>query len=203
MHTALCTFDTREQAERARDQLLGAGYARHDLHIEHRHGTAATDDANSRWDGMEREIAVDTDVLESFGRFFVSLLGKDHADRYAQHVERGAYVVVVDAGDELQAQRASTLLHEMQGSDLNVVHRQAQRPLRDIVGERQAGSGTAGMVERSREPYEGRGSVAGSASPGDRALASHTVSPRTGPELRDPEVEHAPGLRYADKDKPL
>ena len=56
MHTAICAFDTREQAEQARDGLLRAGFARHDLHIEHQHASSEGD-ANSSWDGMEREIA--------------------------------------------------------------------------------------------------------------------------------------------------
>jgi len=34
-------------------------------------------------------------------------------------------------------------------------------------------------------------------------MASNVVSPSTGPDLREPEIERAPGLRYADKDKPL
>ena len=55
-------------------------------------------------------------------------------------------------------------------------------------------------MERSSEVYEATG-----ATPlqRERAAASNAFSAGTGPELRDPEVEHAPGLRYADKDKPL
>lgn len=201
MHTAICAFDTREQAEQARDSLLRAGFARQDLHIEHKH-VAAEGDANSTWDGMEREIAVDPDVLASFGRFFASLLGRDHpahGDTYAKHVERGSYVLVVDADDETAARRAEAALRDLRASDLNVLHRPAQRPLRDLVGMRRE-AGTAGMVQRSRDIYEGAAPVN---TERERATASHIVSPRTGPELRDPDVEHAPGLRYADKDKPL
>jgi hypothetical protein len=29
------------------------------------------------------------------------------------------------------------------------------------------------------------------------------LSPTTGPDLRDPDLDRAPGLRYADKDRPL
>jgi hypothetical protein len=206
MHTAICAFDTREQAERARDGLLRAGFARHDLHIEHKEAAGEQEDANSTWDGMEREIAVDPEVLSSFGRFFARLLGRDHSsghvDTYAQHVERGAFVLVVDADNEAEARRAEAALRDLQAGELNVVHRPAKPPLRDLVGRRQE-PGTAGMVERSREPYEGWTGAAPSPGERDRALASHTVSPRTGPDLRDPDVEHAPGLRYADKDKPL
>jgi hypothetical protein len=157
MHTTLCAFDDRARAEQARDSLLQSGFALHDVHIEHKHAPAETRDANDAWDGQEREIAVDRGVLSNFGHFFASLLGRDnpsgHADTYSQHVERGAYVVVVDADSEADAQRARGVLHGLQAGHMNVVHRQEQRPLRDIVARR-----------------------------------------------RDPELEHAPGLRYADEE---
>lgn len=199
MHTAICAFDDRSRAEQARDELVRSGFARHDVHIEHKELYDEHRDANDRWDGMEREIAVDRGVLSSFGHFFASLFGRDsgRADTYAQHVERGSYVVVVDAHDEAEAERARTMLSGMQAGDLNVVPRPEQRPLRDIVGMRAEG---AGMVERSREPYEGTATSSNMES--EHALASHRLAPTAGPDLRDPDVERAPGLRYSDKDKP-
>ena len=152
MHTALCAFDDRARAERARDSLLQSGFAAHDVHIEHRHAPAENP---GRTDG-QRDVA-DRGVLSSFGHFFASLLGRDnpsgHADTYSQHVERGAYVVVVDADEPAQAQRARDVLQGLQAGDLNVVDRREQMPLREIVSRR-----------------------------------------------RDPDLEHAPGLRYADQD---
>ena len=203
MHTAICAFDDRHRAEQAADSLVNAGFARHDVHIEHKHARGEHRDANDRWDGMEREIAVDRGVLSSFGHFFASLFGRDnpsgHVDTYSQHVEHGRYVVVVDADDPAEAERARTLLHGMQAGDLNRVHRSGQRPLRDVVGLRQ---GDAGMVERGREPSEGWTNTATSSDlESEHALASHRVSSGTGPELRDPDLERAPGLRYADQDK--
>ena len=154
MHTALCAFDDRARAERARDSLLQAGFAPHDVHVEHRHAPDEPPVANRRWEG---DLPEDRGVLSSFGSFFASLLGRDnpsgHVDTYAQHVERGAYVVVVDATDDAQARRAQAVLDGLQGGDVSVVHRADQEPLREIVARR-----------------------------------------------RDPELEHAPGLRYADQD---
>lgn len=210
MHTAICAFDDKDRARDAVDTLVRAGFPRHDLHIEHREqGPAGADgaDANDRWDGMEREVAVDRNVLESFGNFFARLFSRDddrpHVDTYARHVQRGSYVVVVDTRDAAEADRARALLHDMQAGDLTIVDRRDQAPLRDIVGLRGDGTGpgTAGMVERSREPYEGGSSP--SLGERDRAMASNAISPTTGPDLREPELDRAPGLRYADKDKPL
>lgn len=190
MHTALCAFDDQGQAEQAVVALTQAGFDRRDLHIEHRGVRAGQGRANDAWDGLEREVAVDRGVLSSFGHFFASLFGQDnpsgHADSYAQHVERGAYVVVVDADDEAQAARASALLGGRQAGHLNVVHRPGQRRVRDIVDR----------------AYDGGASI-GATRPGmERAMASDIARPTTGPDLRDPGLERAPGLRYADQDKP-
>lgn len=202
MHTAICAFDDRARAEQAMDSLVRSGIARDDIHIEHKHARAAREDApNDRWDGMEREVAVDRSVLESFGNFFVSLFGRDHPsghhDTYAQHVERGSYVVVVDTNDEAEADRARTMLQDLQAGDLNVVHRPEQRPLRDIVGQRPR---DPGMVERGGDSYEA--ASAQTAMERERAMAAGRVAPTTGPDLRDPDLGTPPGLRYSDKDKP-
>ncbi len=205
MHSVICAFDDRGRAEQALDALVRSGLPRHDVHIEHRELYRRP--ANDAWDGLEREIAVDRGVLSSFGHFFTSLLGRDHpsghADTYARHVERGSYVVVADARDEAEADRLRALLHDLEARDLDLVHRPGQRPLRDIVGMRQEGmrDDTAGMVERSREPYEGWSSTSSNLE-SERAVASHRLSPTTGPDLRGPDPERAPGLRYPDKDKP-
>lgn len=205
MHTTLCAFEDKARAEQARDELLRAGFARHDVHVEHRHAAAEARDANDRWDGLEREVAMDRSALSSFGHFFTSLFGRDnphgHADRYSQRVERGEYVLVVDAHDAAEADRARSILHGLQAGDLDVVHRAEQRPLRDVVAMRQE-RGTAGMVDRSRDVYEG--TLNEPSIERERAMASaDRMRPGAGPDLREPDIERAPGLRYADKDKPL
>ena len=205
MHTAICAFDDQARADQAVDSLVRSGFARHDVHIEHKHlDTTGRHSGTDRWDGMEREVAVDRGRLSSFMDFFGDLFShrdmRDQVDMYSQHVHGGRFVVVVDTHDQAEAERARALLGGMQASDLNVVHRPEQTPLRDLVARRRSQPGTAGMMERSSEVYEGSGATP---MQRERAVASNAFSAGTGPELRDPEVEHAPGLRYADKDKPL
>lgn len=208
MHTIICTFDDKARAREAVDALVRAGFARSDLHIEHRQAATESAAANDNWDSMEREVAVDPHVVTSFGQFFARLFGRDHlgghGDRYAGHVERGGHVVVADTRDAGEAERARSVLSAMHAGDLDVVHREKQRPLRDILGSRE--EGRTGIFERSRDVYQGAGAAAG-ASPvereRERAMASRTVSPSNGPDLRDSDPDRAPGLRYADKDKPL
>jgi len=196
MHSAICAFDTHEQARGAVDALVAAGFPRHDVHIEHKHAAGGGRAPNDQWDGLEREVAVDRGVLSSFGHFFASLFGADdgHAETYAGHVERGGHVVVVDARDDAEARRAGEVLRGLQGGHLNVVDRTQQRPLREIVDMRQA---------QATSPSLDNGSFGSSPMERERAVASNAVRPTTGPDLRDPDLERAPGLRYSDKDKPL
>ena len=216
MHTALCAFDDRAAAERARDRLLQAGFAREDVHLQRR-GTSDPD-GNTREDmlrhrgGMEHEIALSPDVVERVTGFFGHLFGRDHPRRgmWDDHVHGGRTVVVVDAHDEAEAERARAVLHELQGSDVTRVHRPQQRPLRDILAATpMAGEGplvtepmapprSAGWTER---PATADRATAG--SPEERAIASDDQRPldlRTEGDDRDKV-----GLRYADKpdsDKP-
>lgn len=137
MHTAICTFQDRDTAERARERLLRAGFQRDDLHVEHRGDTAAGEDPRG-WIGTDHEIAASRDMVDKVAGFFVRLFGRGHPEghdsTYADAVERGRFVLVVDAQDDAEAQRARTLLHELSAEDVNVVHRPQHRPLREILG---------------------------------------------------------------------
>jgi hypothetical protein len=194
MHTAICSFDDKDAAHRARERLVQAGFDRHDVHIEHRHVHGDGADSNDRWDGLEREVAVSRTAVKAFGHFFASLFGEDnasgHTDTYSQHVERGSYVVVVDGHSDSAAMRAQALMHEMEAGHTTIVNREGYRPMRDILAER-GSSGTAGMADRGTVPYESTSNNAANLER-ERAMA------------RDADdASHAPGLRYADKDKPL
>jgi hypothetical protein len=204
MHTAICSFDERATAERAVERLVQSGFARADVHLEHRPVTAEGDNSGTEREALEREGAVDRSILGSFGAFFASLFGRDqpesHVDTWSQAVERGSFVVVVDGRDEADARRAQTLMREMEAAEAQVVDRAGQRPLRDIVG----GAGEpAATQERSRKMQELEGEATG-APEVERAMASGTMggSPTLGAR-NDPDLVHAPGLRYADKDKPM
>jgi hypothetical protein len=132
MHTAVCTFSDRDAAEAAVQRLLNAGFSRRDLHIEHRDDESIS--SPSTW-GVEREIAVGPRVVERVASFFDGLFGAEHPhrDTYSRHVDGGRFVVVVDAMHEPEADRARALMQDMKADHLDVVHRPAQRPLRDLL----------------------------------------------------------------------
>lgn len=131
MHTAICTFEDRAAAEQAAERLLHSGFDRREVHVEHRH-------ADGTPMGEEQR---DHDVVAKFS-FFERLFGAGkhapHAETYQSKVEQGLYVVLVEARDEAEAQRAQDVLHGMNPSDFTMVHRAGQRPLRDVVAERGA-----------------------------------------------------------------
>lgn len=130
MHTAICTFEDRALAEQAVQRLLQAGFARHDVHMEQRHP-----------DGTPMDQPRDHDVVGKFS-FFERLFGAGrhapHTETYTSALERGLYVVMVEHQDSDEASRAQAVLHGMNPDDLNLVHRAGERPLRDVVAERQA-----------------------------------------------------------------
>jgi hypothetical protein len=138
MHTAICTFEDRAAAEQAAQRLVQAGFDRREVHVEHRHadGTPmAEPDA-----GAERR---DQDVVGKFS-FFERLFGAGrhapHADTYSRAVEQGLYVVLVEGQDEDEARRAQEVLFGLNPGDFTLVHRIGERPLRDVVADRAAGS---------------------------------------------------------------
>ena len=210
MHTALCSFDDRAQAESAVQRLVLAGFDRRDVHLQHRDsaetgaGEPGHHSGTDRWDSMEREIAVDPTVLAKLGRFFTSLFGatdNSHASSYAEVVERGSFVVVVDADDEASADRAQAVMREMQGGTVNVVHRPTQRPLRDIVGSRQGVMPFEESAPTERAEL-GEPTLRESSYEMERAMASDRLEQKRTTDPRD-DPTLAPGLRYAaDKDKP-
>jgi hypothetical protein len=129
MHTAICTFEDKAPAEQAVDRLVRAGFARHDIHLEHRHPDGTP---------MEEEHR-DRDVAGKFS-FFERLFGAGRlapdADRYTRAVEQGLYVVLVEHQDEGEAERAQDVLHGLEAGDVSLVHRAGQPPLREVVSDR-------------------------------------------------------------------
>ena len=145
MHTVISAFDDRQTAQRAVERLVDAGFARDDVHLQEPTADEAADAVDAElgertMHSAEREIAFDRGVLTAYGHFFSSLFGLDHpaghAHTYAEAVRRGKSVVVVDAPDDQQADRAASLMRELGASDGHVVQRDAQPPLRDIVKKR-------------------------------------------------------------------
>ena len=135
MHTAICTFEDRQLAEQAVDRLVAAGFARRDIHLEHRHP-----------DGSLMHEHRDHDVVGKFS-FFERLFGagKPQTETYHSAVEQGLYVVIVEGHSDAEGERAQDVLHGMEARDVSLLHRAGERPLHEVVAERQG----AGPLEQS------------------------------------------------------
>lgn len=122
MQTLISCFDDRAAARRAVDHLVENGFAHEDVHLRE-----AADDRTVRADEHaftgEREIALDRNVLDSIGHFFVSLFGQDrgekNAGRYRRAHERGHSLVIVHARDDEEAEAAAVILHECGAIDVD------------------------------------------------------------------------------------
>lgn len=132
MQTVIGVFDDRSSAERAVTRLTETGFDRSDVHLEPA-GAAATGTSTStstRLDSSGTERRADGDdkgMMESIGDFFANLFGsgvdsdphRAHAGRYSEAVRRGSHVVVVDADDEDDAERAADVLNELGAVDID------------------------------------------------------------------------------------
>ena len=172
MHTAICTFDDPAQAEQAVNRLLQSGFDRHAVHMEHRHADGSPmDDSHAHRD---------RDVKGKFS-FFERLFGAGrevpHVDAYTSAVERGLYVVIVEGRDEAEAGRAQEVLHGMEASDLNLLHRAGKPPLRDVVAERQA------LADSQRSAETARADLASGDTQRREREASGEQRPIASPEL--------------------
>ena len=230
MHTAICSFEHRDVAERAGARLLQAGFDRRDVHLQHRGPTdsdAMGEDPRA-WEGTDREIAVDRDMVDKVAGFFVHLFGADrdprHHEVYERAVDRGSVVLVVDTASEAEATRARELLHDLQAADVNVIHRPQQQPLHEIVDRPLPGSsgGLQGSYADRSSAFDARPeptpqrerAMAASSAPLDKAVAPAAgrdwsddspaaPSDRDRPAAsRSGNADEDVGLRYSDKDKP-
>jgi uncharacterized protein (TIGR02271 family) len=113
MQTVIGAFDTRAHAEKAMQQLVQDGFDRDDVHLEE-HDESAQPGMTGSSSTMQ-----DQQPQGSIGHFFAHLFGtgdneqhRSHAETYGEAVRRGKSVVVVDADDNAQAERAVNCLYD-------------------------------------------------------------------------------------------
>ena len=145
MHTVIIAFDNRPDAQRALDRLVERGFDRDNLHLQ-----------SGRDAGDRTATGIDHDdegrgFLDSIAHFFSELFGEDdtagESSRYAETIRRGGTVLVVDAADEAEAERARSLVVELGGSvDLDERSAQWQREgWQPGLSTATAGTATASM----------------------------------------------------------
>jgi stress response protein YsnF len=146
MLTVLGAFDDHAQAQRAVQQLVQRGFTPENIHIER--GETVTEAADS--------------TTGSGGGFFSHLFGgsdkhQAHAELYHEVSRRGTSVVLVDAVDDSQAEKAVDCLHGLGAIDVDERGNQlraagwapSQQP-----GQRAATTGNEGVLEVVQEELQ-------------------------------------------------
>lgn len=122
MQSVISVFENRQAAERAMDRLLQAGFESRRVHRHEGAAPANTATAASPASVEKGDFDEDRGVLSSIGHFFASVFGQDppkgYADRYVEMVRRGQSVVVIQAKDDEEKDRATTIVRELGASDI-------------------------------------------------------------------------------------
>jgi uncharacterized protein (TIGR02271 family) len=116
MHTVIAAFDDRQDAQRAFERLIESGFSRDMVHLQ-----ARSDGVSTRTDSSVTDTSNDSrGFFEGIRQFFADLFGTDEpageSGRYAEAIRRGGTVVIVDAADEAEADKARETLDAMGGT---------------------------------------------------------------------------------------
>jgi hypothetical protein len=109
-HTLAAVFETRAEANRAKDELIHSGYDRDTITVSDSGSVAGTPRIND-----------DASILESIKHMFSNLLGREHADRhvYAEALNRGHVVLTIQTHSMEAADRAADIVEEFSPIDID------------------------------------------------------------------------------------
>jgi hypothetical protein len=115
MQTISGTFNDRQTAQRAVDQLLARGFTNVSIHLQ----TPASSDR------PDADTPTDRGMMASVGNFFSNLFGeseeKEHAGNDAETGRGGSSVVAVDTSDDSEVQMAESIMGQL--GSINVDNR--------------------------------------------------------------------------------
>ena len=135
MQTVISAFNDQQTAQRAMEQLISAGFSRDNVHVQagyddgaagvtgrSANGDAVSTSTSGRVSAAGHGPGQDRGFFASVGDFFADLFGSDtpsgDAGTYSEAVRRGNTVVVVDAANEVEAERAADIMDELGAIDI-------------------------------------------------------------------------------------
>ncbi|NVD74595.1 hypothetical protein HUX88_29345 [Duganella sp. BJB1802] len=109
-HTLAAVFETRAEANRAKDELIHSGYAADSITVSDSGSVAGTPRIND-----------DASILHSIKQMFSQLLGREHADRhiYAEALNRGHVVLTIQTHGMEAADRAADIVEDFNPIDID------------------------------------------------------------------------------------
>jgi uncharacterized protein (TIGR02271 family) len=162
-HAVIAMFDDFAQAQRAKDELLKAGFQANDVQMSPSDESEASRRSAL---GGHRDTSDTEDSGWSIGGFFKSLFGSDddthreHSDTYSEALRRGSFMVSVDATSEEQQERASAVLLNCDPVDIEG-RSQAWRSQGWSGYDSSAPLYTQDDIARERQTYSTTGGAAG------------------------------------------
>jgi uncharacterized protein (TIGR02271 family) len=139
-------FELRSEAEHARDELLAGGFSRDEVQISRADATGQTDSQSGRPTAQIASESHDEGIGASIRHFFTSIFGTDsspHAQKYSDAVSRGHHVLVVNAADEPEIERAADIVerHGPVDIDEKAVEWAQGKPMAQPESMRMGGAG--------------------------------------------------------------
>lgn len=109
-HTLAAVFETRAEANRAKDELIHSGYAAESITVSDSGSVAGTPRINDN-----------ESILHSIKQMFSQLLGREHADRhiYAEALNRGHVVLTIQTTGMEAADRAADIVEDFNPIDID------------------------------------------------------------------------------------
>lgn len=109
-HTLAAVFETRAEANRAKDELIHSGYAAETIAVTDSGTVAGTPRINDN-----------ESILQSVKHMFSQLLGREHADRhiYAEALNRGHVVLTIHTHSMEAADRAADIVEDFNPIDID------------------------------------------------------------------------------------
>jgi hypothetical protein len=114
--TLIHSYDTLFDAESAQQQLLASGFSSENIHLTVKEDEAGPVQGNFTVGNGTHDDSAELDPGEPPGVHNNEIYERDFKDV----VQRGTYLLTVDADDDTQRQRAREILHRYGGVDLHV-----------------------------------------------------------------------------------
>jgi hypothetical protein len=108
-YTVIGVYDTYARAERALDELLSRGFARHKLHLGPIEDTPVGREAALRTLDQSDDLSMNRLTLPGFFRTLFDQQDS-HGDIYMEAVRRGSYVLMANAENDQEADQAMDVM---------------------------------------------------------------------------------------------
>ncbi|USX26736.1 YsnF/AvaK domain-containing protein [Oxalobacteraceae bacterium OTU3CINTB1] len=159
-HTLAAVFEQRGDADRAKAELLNAGFSSSAVRLASGTGTL-TQESTQSGNAAGSAAGTDDSIGGSIMHFFSSIFGNDeHADKqaYSSAINRGHTVLTVDAGTEGDIERAADIIEGFGPLDID----EQQGLSGQVPPQAYQGAQQGGMASASSSMQDAQAAIPGS-----------------------------------------